>query len=399
MARPFRLWKRKDAGRVYYYMLPGEGWHSTGKTTKDAALNYIQDEIETRKEELKKQQEQLSIGKIAIITFREYAEPFFIWDHCPHCLRIRGSGGQIGPEHAKHQRSLLERFIIGNDENEPDLIAGKLFLEIKRGDCIDLRGRLIRKLGVNIDDRDDQVGKRTVNAVMTVLSTIFSEAMERQELDYNPAVRLAIKYNKRTRGIFTHKELQDLFPSDVEKLGPWEDLKTKTAFMIAGTCGLRRNEVRALRWGNVDLADRIVRVYEAFKGQRRPGLPKWDKKRESSLPGIAARHLAHLHEISLCNKDEDLVFCYEDGNPIGTELWENAWNRAMKQIGVDRIGRNLVPHSLRHTIATELSAAGLSDALIRAGLGWTNPKTQENYTHLKPEHLRGQADIVDGIFE
>lgn len=169
-----------------------------------------------------------------------------------------------------------------------------LIIKIKRGDCIDFRARLINKLNVTIDDRDDPAGKRTVNVVMTVVSTIFSEGMDRQELDYNTAARLKIKYNQRQHGVFTTKELKDLFPVDVEKLGPWGDLKKKTAFLVAGTCGPRRNEVRALRWENVDLENRIIRVYEAFKGLRRPGLPKWDKKRESSLPGITARHLAHL---------------------------------------------------------------------------------------------------------
>ena len=60
---------------------------------------------------------------------------------------------------------------------------------------------------------------------------------------------------------------------------------------------------------------------------------------------------------------------------------------------------NLRPHSLRHTLNTLLRNAGQDPAKIRAALGWQQESTQDNYTHWKIEHLRGQADIVDSIFE
>jgi integrase len=385
--RPFRFWNR---GGTIYYRLAGGVWKSTGKKTEAEAMDVV---LALLREQGK------SIGAhVARLSLGEYAAPFFLWDRCPHCLRVRASGGQLGPEHVASQRSVLERFLIGNKDHKPDPLASTPIVKIKRGDCIDFRARLIRKLGVSIDNREDPAGKRTVNLAMTALSTIFSEGCERGELEYNPAARLAIKYVKRERGIFTPAEMKKMFPADVEELGPWEDFQTKTMFLLAGTCGLRRNEVRALRWEHVDLASRTVRVFEAFKGQRRPGRPKWDKLRQTRLPNITARHLAHRHELCAEASPEDLVFQHPDGSPIGTQLWEESWNRAMKKLEVYRVGRKLVPHSLRHTVATELAAGGLSDALIQAGLGWTNPKTQKGYTHLQPEHMDNQARIIDGLF-
>ena len=202
------------------------------------------------------------------MSFAEYAAPFFLWNSCPHCKRVRASGGQIGPEHVANQRSLLERFILS------DPFAQLLITKIKRGDCIDLRDRLIEKLKINADDREDPAGKRTVNAALTVVSTIFSEGVE--------------------RGIFTAQELRSLFPAGVEDLGPWDSLTAKTAFLLAATCGLRRNEVRALRWSSIDFEASVVRVHESFQGQSRPGLPKWDRRRETPLTNGAARHLLAL---------------------------------------------------------------------------------------------------------
>ena len=275
--------------------------------------------------------------QIGGMSFAEYAAPFFLWNSCPHCKRVRVSGGQIGPEHVANQRSLLERFILS------DPFSRLLITRIKRGDCIDLRDRLIEKLKINVDDREDPAGKRTVNAALTVVSTIFSEGVE--------------------RGIFTAQELRSLFPAGVEDLGPWDSLTAKTAFLLAATCGLRRNEVRALRWSSIDFEASVVRVHESFQGQSRPGLPKWDRRRETPLTNGAARHLLALGG----EGEAEYVFIRPDGKTIGTEFWEDNFNRALERLGLNRKERSLVPHSLRHTIATELCAAGLSDALIRSG--------------------------------
>ena len=59
--------------------------------------------------------------------------------------------------------------------------------------------------------------------------------------------------------------------------------------------------------------------------------------------------------------------------------------------------RNLTGHSFRHSLNTLLRAKGYSDEKIRAALGWTNAKTQADYAHWNTDHLREQADIVDGI--
>lgn len=344
---PYRFWNRD--GTIYFKLRAGNGWKTTGKHTQADAMDYVLGLL---------REQGVSLSEhIGGMSFAEYAAPFFLWNSCPHCKRVRASGGQIGPEHVANQRSLLERFILS------DPFSQLLITKIKRGDCIDLRDRLIEKLKINVDDREDPAGKRTVNAAMTVVSTIFSEGVERGELDFNPAAKLNVKYRKTERGIFTAQELRSLFPAGVEDLGPWDSLTAKTAFLLAATCGLRRNEVRALRWSSIDFEASVVRVHESFKGQSRPGLPKWDRRRETPLTNGAARHLLALRG----EGDAEYVFIRPDGKTIGTEFWEDNFNRALERLGLNRKERSLVPHSLRHTIATELCAAGLSDALIRSG--------------------------------
>ena len=70
----------------------------------------------------------------------------------------------------------------------------------------------------------------------------------------------------------------------------------------------------------------------------------------------------------------------------------------MEKAGIDYRGRNLSPHSFRHTLNTLLRSRGVSDINLRAAFGWAGEKTQEDYTHLNQEHLKEQAAIVETIF-
>ena len=285
MKAKYTLHKR---GKVWYYRLPSDPKrtpHSTRESNKGRAALFVETEV-------------LGLSPVGQSRLGEFAADFFVWNGslptCPHCSRVLASGGQIGPEHAQRQRRLLERFIIGDNENEPDPISYMSLGKIRRGDCIDFRDRVLRTVGANIRDRESSKGKRVINSVMVVLSTVFSEAVEREHIESNPAARLAIRYARQQRGSFSAAELRLLFSSAIDDLGPWPDLRVKSAFLTAGACGLRRNEIRALKWSAVDFELAALHVTEAFKGNRREGLPKWDKRRTLALPGVVARHLLLL---------------------------------------------------------------------------------------------------------
>ena len=64
----------------------------------------------------------------------------------------------------------------------------------------------------------------------------------------------------------------------------------------------------------------------------------------------------------------------------------------------NRGGRNLKPHSLRHSLQTLLSASGQDLEKLRQYFGWSDVKIQKNYTHTKAEHLRPEADAIDDLF-
>ena len=85
---------------------------------------------------------------------------------------------------------------------------------------------------------------------------------------------------------------------------------------------------------------------------------------------------------------KDLVFCYADGTRLGNTWWRKRFVSAMEKADIDRVSRNLKPHSFRHSLNTILRDAGKDSAKIRAALGWRQEQTQDGYTHFNEEHFK-----------
>ncbi len=373
MARPtknFRLWKKDK--KIYYFKLPGGCWKSTGCTRKTDAENFANDR-------LVEWDPPISVPKGK--RLRDFIEPYFVWDRCPRIAERIADGKRISKEHAKHQRAVIENYIL------TDQIADINMHKLTRGNVKDFKARLIQKYGQ----------RRFINSVLRALKTIIHDGYDREILkrDCTAGIGL-ITYDKRESGVFNRKEISDLFPK--VGYGPWMDLQDYTAFLVAATCGLRRGEILALQWGDIDFEENIFHVQHAWKSDTELGEPKWGQVRDVPLPLATAQKLKELRIDSIHVLPDALVFHNEDGSRKGTTWWKKRFDNAMKAAGIDYKNRNLTGHSFRHTLNTILRDQGYSDEKIRAALGWSNPQTQAGYTHWKPEHLRGQADIVDDIF-
>lgn len=368
---PFR---RKNAKVYYFCYWEGDKriYKSTGETLKYKAVEFIEDFLGSKDAKLKN------------ITLREYIEPFYDWDRCPHVRRLREENKSITEYHAKNERARITNHIL------PDPIADMVFTEIRRSDILDFRSRIKEKEGAP-----------TASKVLKVLKTVFNEADYREDIDRNPAESVGdVKYDSEEAGIFTREELFALFPED--SVGPWMDVAEYTCFFLAATTGMRRGEILALHWYNVNLVQKELMVLEAFKGtQKVIGLPKWDKVRGIALADILVKKLKEYKELTGAS-DGDFVFRYiggrHKGKTYGGTKWQDAFVRALKKLNIDKKARCLIPHSLRHSLQTLLRASGQDSEKLRDYFGWTNEKTQKGYTHINASHLRPEADAIDNLF-
>lgn len=376
MKRPYLL-KVRD-GR-WHYRLAGElNFHSTGIRVTGRSGNRGVAEAWVLEHAVAARSRPAATD----LTLAEYAGPFFRPESDPRVIRMREEGREVGAEYLVRQRQLLEHHVL------KDPLAGLRLLEITRADLLDFRRRLLAREGEH---------RNTANKVMAALKVILKEAVYLQDLPADPTAGIgAVKENRVAPGVLTAGELRALFPR--EGLGPWQDRRGYTCFLLAATTGMRRGEVLALRWSELDLEGRTVRIERAWKRyEHRAGSTKSGRPRVAPLPVATVEALIAYRESVIRHHPDDLVFCYDDGGQMGESWWEHRFHAAITAAGIQPAGRRLVPHSLRHSLATILAAEEYDREKIRSALGWADEAIRKHYTHLGAEHLRGQAEIVDRL--
>ena len=168
------------------------------------------------------------------------------------------------------------------------------------------------------------------------------------------------------------------------------DLFSMTAIDLA--TGLRRGELLALPWRNVDLEGASVLVDRSLE-ETRAGLkfklPKTKHGRRTiSLPpsavAVLREHRRRQLEIRLAlglgrPEPDALVFCNPEGSPFLPSKLSYSWRNACIALKLPRVRF----HALRHTHASALIAAGLDVVKISRRLGHSDPSvTLRIYAHL-----------------
>ena len=177
--------------------------------------------------------------------------------------------------------------------------------------------------------------------------------------------------------------------------------------LIALSTGMRRGEILALRWKNVDLDQGLVRVVESLeqtKAKLRFKAPKTEKARAVTLPAFAIDDLRrHRHEqaeqllpLGVRQTGETLVCARQDGEPLQPHSLTHQFRRFLG--GLKDLPR-LRFHDLRHTHATLLLLAGEHPKVAQERLGHaTITTTLDLYSHVTRTMQQDAAGRLDAVF-
>jgi integrase len=144
------------------------------------------------------------------------------------------------------------------------------------------------------------------------------------------------------------------------------------AFLVCSALtGMRRGELQALRWGQVDLTQRRITLTTS-KGAKltRRGL----RTETISLPPLATAALAEILPADV--PPEDRVFVPRQGEVLQVN---RDWRRVRAAAGLPG---ELTLHGLRHSIGTTAVLSGLSAPEVQALLRHRNITTSARYIHL-----------------
>lgn len=176
---------------------------------------------------------------------------------------------------------------------------------------------------------------------------------------------------------------------------------------VAIATGMRQGELLGLRWQDVDLEEKRLRVVQTIGRVRGQGIvfkrPKTKgSRRVVMLADEAARalreqrRLQNIDRLQVANlwEDHDLVFPRAFGRPQDGAHLTRRLHRALKQAGVADVRF----HDLRHTCATLLLGAGTHPKVVSEMLGHANIGiTLDTYSHYIPALHTAAAEAMDRL--
>jgi integrase len=270
-------------------------------------------------------------------------------------------------------------------ELRPHHIQGFISKELSEG----------RKRGVG------GLSPRTVQYHYRILSKALDDAMKMGLAAANPCKSV-------TPPRRTHYDIPTLGPDDLSRL--LNAIRHSSYYLVYHTLlltGLRRNELLALKWKDLDLELACIYVSHSLQRLRDGRIiikqPKTPRSRRlvdlpPSLVALLRQHRldqeANRILFGESLKEDDFVFGRSDGSPLYPSTVTDAFAKVAAQAGLP----HLRLHDLRHIHATMMLKMGIHPRVVQERLGHSSiATTLDVYSHTVPGLQRMAAERLDSL--
>lgn len=228
---------------------------------------------------------------------------------------------------------------------------------------------------------EGKLSRRSIQKLLVINYGILKRAKRRKRIATNPAEDAERVTLKRSGdfNVLTAEEVHAVARAA-------DDEQDSALFTVAAFTGLRMGELRALRWADIDFANRSLFVrHNRVRSEVR--LPKSGRVRSVPLIDQAANALDVLSRRGHFTDPSDLVFVSETGGYLDDGDLHQRFYGALKRAGLGH-KRYEMPrlrfHDLRHTFGTlAVQVWPLVD--VQAYMGHANIATTMIYAHHVPK--------------
>jgi len=184
-------------------------------------------------------------------------------------------------------------------------------------------------------------------------------------------------------------------PEEGAQLTAAVPVQDRALWATAMYAGLRRGELQALAWSNVDLARGVIGVEKAWDMKEGIIEPKSRSGRRTvPVPAVLRDHLVE-HRMS-GGRSEGLTFGRTADKPFDPSTVVDRARRAWRAAELEPIGL----HDCRHTFASLMIAAGVNAKALSTFMGHASITiTLDRYGHLMPGSEDEAASLMDAYLE
>lgn len=273
---------------------------------------------------------------------------------------------------------------------------------------------------------EDGAAAKTLKEFKSVFSQVCEYAIINRVMDFNPAKGVILPQ------VEAPQERRALTKEEQSWISAPTEHRAHIGAMIMMYAGLRRGELLALTWSDIDIQNRRITVNKAMVMENKKPVVKNRTKtkagmRTVNIPRILADFLADEKK-----KATSLLVCPgRDGSVMSGDSWKSLWESYLCElnykfgnfVGImveDSNGKpkpfkkpssrfsgkipTVIPqftaHWLRHTFITNLYLAGVDVITASKQAGHADIQTTMNiYTHLDDEYKANQMSKLDDFFE
>jgi integrase len=242
----------------------------------------------------------------------------------------------------------------------------------------------------------------TVRYLHVILKDSMRQAVRWQILARNPVD--AVDAPKSERAAMTTYDLAQT----ADLIDATRGTRMTITVILAVLCGLRRGEIAALRWRNINLGAAQLAVTESAE-QTRAGVrykkPKSGKGRTVALSARVVNELRRhrvqqaqeLLKLGVPLTDDTFVVAQADGSPLQPRTITHQWYQLLaNHKALPRIRF----HDLRHAHATHMLSSGVHPKIASERLGHSKVGiTLDLYSHVMPGMQEDAAARVDRDLE
>jgi integrase len=238
----------------------------------------------------------------------------------------------------------------------------------------------------------------TVKRIYTVLFNALEQAFYNEMIVKNPAKLTKLpKIKPKMIKVFT-LEQQISFQKKAQ------DYRLYEAFIVNLDTGLRRGELLALQWDDVDFKKEKISINKNIVQAKNENTGKYEivvqdtpktVKSNRDVP-LTNRSLALLKKLKVKQQSKSpIVFCSQKGTYINPENYTRTFNKILKKAEL----KGFSPHCLRHSYATRCFEEGVPLKTVSDILGHSKTGiTSDIYTHVMPNKKKEAAKALDLLY-
>ena len=242
-----------------------------------------------------------------------------------------------------------------------------------------------------------------IKLVNATLNGCFTKAIKNRLIELNPVIYTEIpKAKPKNERIALTKEIQQVF------LEYAEESYLSCFFKVALMTGLRRGELQALRWKDINFDKKQIYVGNTLIWIEGEGYYLDTPKTKSSMRSIPMnadlldyiiKLKATADEVGMGNPD-NYVFGLPDGTPISRYRVSSELIRVQdKMIDAGYDVKRFTCHALRHTYATRAIENGINPQNLKSLLGHSALAiTMDLYSHVMEDTRISEMEKLNGVF-